>query len=44
MEGIEIGESAPSLNTSDYNGICINGIKCKYSITKSEKEKNKTIN
>ena len=43
MEGIEIGESAPSLNTSDYNGIYINGIKCKYSITKSEKEKDSLI-
>ena len=41
MEEIEIGmdESAPTLTTQDHKGIFINGIKYKYSITKSDKEK-----
>ena len=43
MEEIEIGESSPTLNNSGYNEIYINGIKCKYSIIKSEKEKDSLI-
>ena len=39
MEQFEIGETDPIPTISDYKGISINKIKYKYSITKSEKEK-----